>query len=211
MIKMVAFDLDGTIGDTIPLCIEAFRQAVSPYAGHTLSDKEIVQTFGLNEMGMIKAVVNSQCEKALDDFYTIYEKMHDRCTAPYQGINDIIDMLKGKGIRVALITGKGEKACRITLEKFGMQDTFCEIATGLESRPNKAESIRNMLKKYDLKKEEFYYVGDALSDVTACQNAGVVCLSAAWSDAADAKGLEQMNAGHVFYTIDQLDHYFLQL
>ena len=38
MIKLVAFDLDGTIGDTIPMCIKAFRQAVSLYAGHLLTD-----------------------------------------------------------------------------------------------------------------------------------------------------------------------------
>ena len=49
MIKLVAFDLDGTIGDTIPMCIKAFRQAVSPYAGHLLTDREVVETFGLNE------------------------------------------------------------------------------------------------------------------------------------------------------------------
>ena len=47
MIKLVAFDLDGTIGDTIPMCIKAFRQAVSPYAGHLLTDREVVETFGI--------------------------------------------------------------------------------------------------------------------------------------------------------------------
>lgn len=41
MIKLVAFDLDGTIGDTIPMCIKAFRLAVSPYAGHLLTDRKI--------------------------------------------------------------------------------------------------------------------------------------------------------------------------
>ena len=54
MIKLIAFDLDGTIGDTVPMCIRAFEKAVSPYAGHILSEREISQTFGLNEGGMIK-------------------------------------------------------------------------------------------------------------------------------------------------------------
>lgn len=56
MIKLIAFDLDGTIGDTVPMCIRAFEKAVSPYAGHMLSEREISQTFGLNEVGMIKKV-----------------------------------------------------------------------------------------------------------------------------------------------------------
>ena len=53
MIRLVAFDLDGTIGDTIPLCLAAFREATTPYVDHELSDDEIARTFGLNEEGMI--------------------------------------------------------------------------------------------------------------------------------------------------------------
>ena len=62
MFKIVAFDMDGTIADTIPMCIKAFRNSISPYIGHELSREEILHTFGLNETGMVKAVV-SQKEK----------------------------------------------------------------------------------------------------------------------------------------------------
>ncbi|QAA32158.1 HAD family hydrolase [Clostridium manihotivorum] len=75
MIKMVAFDFDGTVGDTIPMCIEAFKKSVSPYLGHDLTIQEIVQTFGLNETGMVKAVVKDNWRSALEDFYSFYEKM----------------------------------------------------------------------------------------------------------------------------------------
>lgn len=74
MIKLIAFDLDGTIGDTVPMCIRAFEKAVSPYAGHMLSEREISQTFGLNEVGMIKKVAGEKWREALYDFYPVYEK-----------------------------------------------------------------------------------------------------------------------------------------
>lgn len=75
MIRLVAFDLDGTIGDTIPLCLAAFREATTPYVDHELSDDEIARTFGLNEEGMINQVVSGNSrEKALNDFYVIYEE-----------------------------------------------------------------------------------------------------------------------------------------
>ena len=73
MIRLVAFDLDGTIGDTIPLCLAAFREATTPYVDHELSDDEIARTFGLNEEGMINQVVSGDSrEKVLNDFYVIY-------------------------------------------------------------------------------------------------------------------------------------------
>ena len=145
MIKLIAFDLDGTIGDTVPMCIRAFEKAVSPYAGHTLSEREITQTFGLNEVGMIKKVAGEKWREALHDFYPVYEKMHQSCPAPYEGIRELIETLQKAGVLIALITGKGDKSCRITLEQFGMRDLFCSIKTGAEDRPNKAEAIEELL------------------------------------------------------------------
>ena len=211
MIKLIAFDLDGTIGETVPMCIRAFEQAVSPYAGRTLSEREITQTFGLNEVGMIKVVAGEKWREALHDFYPVYEQMHDECPEPYEVIRELIHTLKDAGILVALITGKGEKSCRITLEKFGMQDLFCSVKTGAEDRPNKAEAIEELLDAYHVEKDEFYYIGDAVSDVTACKKAGVPCLSAAWGTTTDIGGLEEANPSRVFFSIEDLSHFLLHL
>lgn len=211
MIKLIAFDLDGTIGETVPMCIRAFEQAVSPYAGRTLSEREITQTFGLNEVGMIKVVAGEKWREALHDFYPVYEQMHDECPEPYEGIRELIHTLKATGILVALITGKGEKSCRITLEKFGMQDLFCCVKTGAEDRPNKAEAIEELLDAYHVEKDEFYYIGDAVSDVTACKKAGVPCLSAAWGTTADISRLEEANPSRIFFSVEDLAHFLLHL
>lgn len=211
MIKLIAFDLDGTIGETVPMCIRAFEKAVSPYAGRTLSEREITQTFGLNEVGMIKMVAGEKWQEALHDFYPVYEKMHEECPEPYEGIRELINTLKAAGILVALITGKGEKSCRITLEKFGMQDLFCSVKTGAEDRPNKADAIEELLAAYCVAKDEFYYIGDAVSDVTACKKAGVPCLSAAWGATADISGLEESNPSKVFFSIEDLAHFLRRL
>ncbi len=204
MIKLIAFDLDGTIGDTVPMCIRAFEKAVSPYAGHILSKREITQTFGLNEVGMIKKVAGEKWREALHNFYPVYEKMHEECPAPYEGIRELIETLQKAGVLIALITGKGDKSCRITLEQFGMWNLFCSIKTGKEDRPNKAEAIGELLHDYHLEKDEFYYIGDAVSDVAACRKAGVTCLSAAWATTADTRKLEKVNPSKVFSSIKEL-------
>ena len=80
MFQMVAFDLDGTIADTIPMCIKAFRNSVAPYTDHVLCEEEILRTFGLNEIGMVKAVVKENQESAIEDFYFQYESLHQEVT-----------------------------------------------------------------------------------------------------------------------------------
>jgi phosphoglycolate phosphatase len=204
MIKMVAFDFDGTIAETIPMCIEAFKKSVSPYKGYDLTNDEIIQTFGLSEAGMVKAVVKDNWQAALQDFYYYYEKIHDSCKQPFPGICDLIKYLKEKDIVVPLITGKGQRSCDISLKKLGMGSLFSEIMVGDEIRHNKAESISKLLKKYSIKNDEFYYIGDALSDVTACKEVGVTCLSASWSDHADLEEMKKVNPIYIFNNISSL-------
>ncbi len=211
MIKMVAFDFDGTIADTIPMCIEAFKKAMLPYTGYELTNHEIIQTFGLNEIGMVKALAKDDWKSALRDFYFYYEKMHDRCREPFPQIGDLIEHLKGRNILVPLITGKGQKSCDISLEKLGLDHCFCDVMVGLETRNNKAESISKLLEKYNIKKEEFYYVGDAVADITVCREMGVTCLSAAWSESADVEKLKETNPYFVFYHISNLMKFFESL
>lgn len=204
MIKMVAFDFDGTIADTISMCIEAFRKAISPYAGHKLTDHEILQTFGLNEIGMVKGVVKDNWKSALEDFYFYYEETHNNCTEPFWEICDLIKYLKEKNIIIPLITGKGEKSCHISLKKLGMESYFSEIMVGDEIRLNKGESILKLLEKYSINKEEFYYVGDALSDVMVCREMSVTCLSAAWSYTVELEELKKNNPAYIFNNISDL-------
>ena len=187
MIKLVAFDLDGTIADTIPMCIEAFKQAVSPYASKILSEDDIVKTFGLNEEGMIKEVVSEDWEKALIDFYVKYKEMHSVYIQPFVGIRELITELKKNSIIV-----------------------FNSISIGSPDRNTKAESMTELMSKYNIQPAEMVYVGDEFSDITACSKVGIQCLSAAWiASLSKMKKLEKENQGYVFSSIKSL-HSFLK-
>lgn len=209
MIRLIAFDLDGTIGNTVPMCIQACKKAVEPYIMRELSDTEIEQTFGLNEEGMIKQLVgNESWESALKDFYTIYNEIHEICPQPFSGIWDLIEELKSKAISIALITGKGERSCDITLRKFGMEYCFDQIITGNPQRNTKSDAIRNLLHKHQLQPCEMLYIGDAVSDISACVENNVCCLSAAWSTSDKiASDLEERNQNMVFYSIRLLKEF----
>lgn len=204
MFKMIAFDMDGTIADTIPLCVEAFCRSVSPYVGHELSEQEIVETFGLNEIGMIKALVSENWEAALQDFYCAYMLLHRQITKPFPGILELLTVLKSQNIILALVTGKGEKSCRISLKELGLEHMFDAICYGSEKAPNKKENIEGLLKEYSISRNQFCYVGDAVSDIRACGKVGVTCFSAAWQDSSDIALLEKENPGRVCSRVEQL-------
>lgn len=212
MIKLVAFDLDGTIGDTIPMCIESFWRAVEPYVETFLSEEDIIKTFGLDEEGMIRHVItNDNWKKALNDFYTIYQEMHVLCPRPIEGILELIEELKDKSIPIALITGKGKGSCRITLQQFAMEKYFDRIETGSPEKNRKSEAMNSLLDEYQLNPEEMVYIGDTVSDILFCQQTGVKCLSAAWTKSANLSILVKYNKGNVFESVSSLKEYLFPL
>jgi len=211
MIKLIAFDLDGTIGDTIPLCIAAFQKAVSPFTGRNLTEEEIIQTFGLNEEGMIKQLIPEKWRQALDDFYRNYNEMHTMCPYPFDGIREIIEELKTYDISIVLITGKGKGSCDITLRQFEMENTFDLVVTGSPEKNIKAETLLEIQDKYNLLPDEMIYIGDTVSDVNSCKDAAIQCLSAAWAVSVNEEELEEWNKGYVFSSVQSLREYLMKL
>lgn len=204
MLKMIGWDMDGTLCDTVRICVEAFRRAMVPYWKKQLSDEEIFSLFGLSETGLVKVVVGDAWEAADRDFHDHYAALLEEGVSLFSGITELFRILEENGIRKVLITGKGRRSCDMTLKKLGLTEAFEEVCVGTEERLNKAEHIRTLLKKYGLQADEFGYVGDAISDVAACREVGVTCFSAAWAESADMEGLKRVNPSYVFTEIADL-------
>ncbi|TCD08303.1 hypothetical protein EZ449_12940 [Pedobacter frigidisoli] len=64
-IKAVIFDLDGTLGNTLPLCIAVFKNSIEPLINHSLSDEKILATFVLSEERTIIGLSPQNHERAI--------------------------------------------------------------------------------------------------------------------------------------------------
>lgn len=199
--KAVIFDLDGTLANTLSLCIAAFRKSIEPLAGIKLSDRDIMATFGPTEEGTINALVPYEYDQALSDYIKYYRDLHDMCSKPFDGIEEILMWLKSKGIIVGMVTGKGRLSCDITLDYFGITDCFDMIQTGSPLRQIKTEGIISILDKFGLQPNEAIYVGDAPSDITSSRRAGVPVASVAWAETTNLNELKDLNPDYIFTTI----------
>jgi HAD superfamily hydrolase (TIGR01549 family) len=201
-IKAVIFDLDGTIGDTLPLCIKAFRQSVEPLIGRSVSDAEIIATFGPSEEGTIMALAPNHYDKGVTDYLKHYELYHEMCPGPFTGINELLQTLKEKGVHIAMVTGKGKHSTAISLKQFRLENYFGIIETGIPGGPRKAEGIQLVLDHFsELEKDEIIYVGDAPSDITASRKVGIPVIAAAWADTTEAEKLKMFHPDEIFYSI----------
>lgn len=207
MIKRIVFDFDGTIADTSELCLCCFHDAWEPHVGHKMTDEEILATYGLPEEGMIRKLMPPPWDGALNDLYKMYEELHPvLCPAMFDGVGELISQLK-KQFPLDLLTGKGARCCDISLRQVGLEHVFDIIIPGDPERLHKVEGLRSIMAQSGCSAEELLYIGDAVSDITACKEAGVRCLSCAWSPVVDAAQLETLNPGLVFSTVEELSAY----
>ncbi len=204
MIKAVIFDLDGTLGDTLPLCIEAFKKSIEPLAGKKLSDNEIIATFGPSEEGTIQQLIPDHYEQGVKDYLKYYQELHSMSMSPFDGIVELLEYLRSSELIAALVTGKGHKSARITLEIYGISDMFDMVETGWIKGPRKVEGIQAVLAKYNLMPEEAVYIGDTASDIKSARDAGIAIWSAAWSSTANISELQESMPDMIFTEIETL-------
>lgn len=203
-LKAVLFDLDGTLANTLPLCIQAFRSAIEPVIGNKLSDEEIIATFGPSEEGTIMALAPFRYEECLAAYLHHYERSHSSYPDLFEGIRALLNELWATGMRLGLVTGKGAHSTQLSLQQFGLLDTFEVIETGSPHGPRKAEALRDIIAKWNMEAEHAVYVGDAPSDIMAARAVGMPVVAAAWARTADEQALAALTPDYLAVTVSEL-------
>jgi HAD superfamily hydrolase (TIGR01549 family) len=183
------FDVDGTLADSLPVCLSAFREAIHTATGRELSDAEIVARFGPTEEGMIQRLVPSGWEACLATYLEAYRRAIARHPASLPLMAEALERLRARGVWLGVVTGKGLRSAILTLDHLGLAGYFDVVEAGSPTGNVKPTSIRRVLAHWGLGGDRVAYVGDSASDVQAAREAGVAPLGAAWVPTTDAAAL----------------------
>ena len=145
MLKALIFDFDGTIANTLPVCINAFKRTVEPVLGKEMSLQEVRSYFGPAEEGIFAKHFPDRQRELAETYYKIYAEEQAKIPNLVPGVMDVIREVKKRGIRVALITAKGPISCKISLDFYKIADDFEEIRTGGANGRVKDVAIREVL------------------------------------------------------------------
>jgi YrbI family 3-deoxy-D-manno-octulosonate 8-phosphate phosphatase len=73
-------------------------------------------------------------------------------------------LLKKNGYKTAIISGEANSAIELVKEKFQIEDVYQGIR-------NKIEVLESIITKYNLRDDEFIYVGDDVNDIDSLNRA----------------------------------------
>lgn len=191
MVKAVIFDVDGTLGETIPLCVAAFQDCAEEATGRRPTAEEVQTHFGVSDRGVLAALLGMQPDDPalpVGRLAHFYENRHaDMAPEPYPGIPEMLGRLRAAGIRLALVTGKEAYTAEPTLRRFGLDGMFEWKGLGEPTRNCKCERLQELLALWGLSPDEAIYVGDAPSDIEHSRRAGIRVINAAWASTAKAE------------------------
>ncbi len=134
MIRLIVFDLDGTLIDSRRDLADSANALLDTYGAVPLAHDAIVAMVGEGARTLISRVLqaagaSAPLDEAVARFITLYEQRLVQHTRPYDGIADMLDRLSTVA-RLAVLTNKPQRPAVDILDHFGFAPRFLRIIGG---------------------------------------------------------------------------------
>ena len=184
--KLIIFDLDGTVLDTLADLAAALNYALNK---NGLPQRDIAEVRAFVGNGIRKlierGVPSGTDERTADavhaDFSAYYALHCADATAPYEGVRDVISALRAKGLRTAVVSNKIDSAVQMLVQRYFPGDFDFAVGERADVRRKPApDAVFAALEALGVKKEDAVFVGDSEVDLETAANAGLPCVSVTW-------------------------------
>ena len=178
-IRAFIFDLDGTLVDTKKDLANAVNYSLRKHGFKERSLDEIVSYLGNGSNVLINKAIGHEVDEELfkSVFDTYVNYYYDNVaveSTTYEGMNEVIDELKKKGMLVMCLTNKPMKPTEELIDKLfkGQFDYVLGNSKDIPTKPSTV-GINMIFKKFNLKPEEVVYLGDSDVDMILADNAKI--------------------------------------
>ncbi|QDZ89264.1 phosphoglycolate phosphatase [Shewanella decolorationis] len=186
-IKAIAFDLDGTLIDSVPDLAVATQAALAELGLATCTEAQVRTWVGNGaEMLMRRAmshalgtdVEQTPLDAAMPIFMHHYQENLEKHSALYADVHQVLQILFDAGFKLAVVTNKPYRFTLPLLEAFKINDFFSLVLGGDSLAKMKPDPLplEHLLAEWQLDKSELLMVGDSKNDILAAKAAGVASI-----------------------------------
>ena len=208
MYKLVIFDLDGTLLDTIEDIANGVNHSLRECGYRTIEVDECRKLVGHGIRNLLRDALpegmktEEIVKKMSEHFFPYYNAHLSDFTRPYPGVPEVLQELSSKGVKLAVASNKFQAGTEELVEKFFGDINFVKVLGQREGFPIKPDAgvvLEIMAETPEIKPEEVLYCGDSDVDMQTGNNAGVRTLAVTWGFRTE----EQLQAHNPWKMIDK--------
>ncbi len=185
-VRAIAFDLDGTLLDTIHDLAAAVNALLAEEGYEPLAKDELRAMVGKGMANLVQralaraggvppaAIDDATLRAALGRYQERYAAVLGRETRPYPGMAEGLARLAAMGFPLAVVTNKAARFVRPHLEHAGIAHLFALVVGGdtLPTRKPDAGPLLHVAAAFGIAPAQLLMVGDSINDVAAARAAG---------------------------------------
>ena len=179
MTKVIIFDFDGTLADTIDILLSITHRLSAEFGFKSATKEELAQLSNLNSWQILQYSGIS-----IFKFPLLIRRLKAELQSEvphiqlFPGIKEVLLELKKCGFQLGIITSNSRENVLGALQKNGLQDTFTFIYSG--STFGKHKVIKKWLRIENIHTEKVVYVGDEIRDIDAAKKTGIKVIAVGW-------------------------------
>lgn len=189
MNKLLVFDYDGTIHDTLRIYEPAFRRCNQHLieAGfikkNEISQKQISKWLGMNAKDMwldFQPDLSEQIRESASEYIgkLMEEQVRNNNAKWYENANKVLDSLKNKGYQMVILSNSKTKTGELYYQYFGMEKWFDKWYDSESFNWASKEIIIQKIKSEY--KKDMVVIGDRYLDITAAKSVDAISIGCAY-------------------------------
>ena len=188
MKKLIIFDLDGTLLNTIADLAHSTNHAlqVLGYPTHEVASYNFMVGNGINKLFERALPEGEKTEENVlrvrKEFLLHYDRHNADESRAYPGIPELLEALQNKGHKLAVASNKYQAATEKLIAHYFPGIRFVAVfgqREGVKVKPDPTV-VYDILQIADVPKEEVLYIGDSGVDMQTAINSGVTSCGVTW-------------------------------
>ena len=171
--KLVIFDWDGTVMDSVPKIVSCLQNAA---VSLNLTVPDICQAKNVIGLSLSKAVAQLFPQQAdlhfaiIDEYKRQYRELDQTPTPLFENVETVLQHLTAKGFILAVATGKGRDGLERLLDESGLRQYFAvtRCSDDAESKPS-PQMLQQILSYCQLSSADAVMIGDSQLDMAMAE------------------------------------------
>ena len=186
--KLLIFDLDGTLADTLISIRDSVNMALEKHQLPLRTYDEVMWAIGNGAHELMRRSVPAELstdqafiDRIYEDYTEAYNKTFANINGCYPFVSEVLHTLKERGYTLAVLSNKPDFYTKRIVETL-FSDGTVSFAAGQTSLPRKPDPTVPLMiaERFGVSPQECAFIGDSDVDVMTAKNSGMTAVACSW-------------------------------